>query len=543
MGRKGFLDYDAIMDMYGLKKLKYDTFKYTNLRNRTKGIFKAKYQDKTWADLSQIDKEIFICKDIKQYMLNTYIPENQKKVVEKKVHDYLQNQFLNEIEKTEKLQKKFNKEREKPYEVFYNQELFEAIKDAEEKEMAIKEAYTNFVCALKDYVPNFPVPNLDEWKEQRYKNVMGYIASYFSSHNIQNTEEIHDTGIKESHVFDMKEVCYVNTDEEIEETGISESLQAAVDHTTLMTIVKVLKEQKIANIDVDKIASCYQSIYNLPNIMDYDKPLLEYNPLFEVSQKTQDDYINAFLNLRFKENQKLQKEYIKAFRNFTTKTNKRLQEKYIQAFINLVSNHNEETETKYMETLRNLHFEINKEAKEAYIQKIKKMNFGKDKEALNKYIEAFLNLLLEPSGDKKAEYMKTFYNLHFENHQYLQNQYINTFKRLHFGIPKKLQEEYINAFWKMIASSDSQTTREKHLRAIKQLNIEINEEMESEYIEAFRKLHFDVSNEAQEKYITAFKNLIHSGVSRTTQESYIEVYRKYVECDRQITELDFLKPM
>ena len=578
-------DYEKIYKWYGLPRT-------NTIESRIADIFHETFPNTTWKELSPMEQDIFMYITLQSYIFKKHIknPTKRNKIL-KKTTQYFDKQFKKEKKEAEELQKQFDENREKPFQVFYDQELFDSIKDEEEKENVMYEAYLNFVDALKHYDSAFPVPNFDEWKEHRYKNVMGYIAHYFSPHDTKNEEKENHTvkeilDIDETQNIDKKETdecqntdtektsdsdtdetqhidiyskeyfpCIlkffsdINKDKE-DEDAISQRLQPFIDHTILMTIVKVLKQNSIAHIDVDKITSCYQSMDMLSNVIGSDPPLFEYKPLLGVSQHIQDNYIDTFWKLNFQENKKLQNKYIKMFENFTDDVNNKLQEEYIHAFENLLSNPNQETKTQYINALENLHFEINKEAQQTYIQKFKILRVGTEK-GTQRYIDAFLKLISNSTEinfkkDRENECVTAFYNLHFENHPPLKKRYIKWFKDLRFGIPMKQQEEYIQLFKMLFSSNNDKEIEQKYLKAIKQLNLEIifeTEQFKEQYINAFKELDFKISKEIMDKYIEAFNALIYSGVSPIFQEKYIKANEEYATYEQQIKDLDFLKPL
>lgn len=408
MPRKRIIDYDWLYAMYDIKPSRDIA---NNIERRIKDMFHKHHKDDQWEKLSQSKKDTFVCETIQPTMFKNYITdEKQQTRVLKKINAYLANNLINERRYAESLQQELKQHETEKYEEFYNQEKFDSIENTDEKEKAIEEAYKNFVRVCNFNFPNLPVPELNEWIERNKVhpiNVMGYFTSY-----INQAAPAPQT---------------IQTIAEADDTEINEKIQKEIDHIILMTVVKVLREKNIADIDIDKITSCCQSLFEMSDIDDR-YPIYEYNPLLGVSQEVKDEYIEAFRNLHFKNSKELQDEYIKMFRK----------------------------------------------------------------------------LKLDISRDVKLEYYQAFRRLN---------------------------------------SQDTAETQEEYLQALKKLGFEASTEAQAEYVEEFQKLHFKVGKDEQDKYIQAFQKFIYAGVSRETQEAYIEDFRKLAECSRQIKNLDFIKTM
>ncbi len=219
------LDYERIFSVYEIKWGYNDQKKRDATEKYLKRALEKSFPGRKWGGLSEAEKELFIYIHIKKYMIEKCVLAGKQERISEKIKAHVSDVWLNAanaiyIEKT--LRSRY----------FYDKPAFDAMADDNEKAKAKEKAYKQFKEAMRAFSPDTPVPSLEEWaadNERTPKNIKDYELRHILSHEAVEPEP-------------------VKTE--------SKASQADIDHVLLMTIVKILREQKIADIDVGKIEKC-----------------------------------------------------------------------------------------------------------------------------------------------------------------------------------------------------------------------------------------------------------------------------------------------
>lgn len=219
------LDYKRIFSVYEIKWGYNKDKEKDTAQKYLKRTLEKQFPGRKWNELSELEKELFIYFYITDYMIKKCVPANKQERIKEKIEAHVSGVYLNAanaIYREKTLRSRY----------FYDKPAFDAIADDNEKAKAKKDAYKQFTKALQKVSPDTPVPSLEEWatdNEEAPKNIKDYELRHILSHEAVEPEPI-KTEPKAS--------------------------QADIDHVLLMTIVKILREQKIADIDVEKIEKC-----------------------------------------------------------------------------------------------------------------------------------------------------------------------------------------------------------------------------------------------------------------------------------------------
>lgn len=249
---EALLDYEGIFSVYEIK-WGYNKQKKKNAAEKyLKRALDKCYPGRKWNELSEAERERFIYVHITEYMIEKCVPPNNQKRIREKIEAHVSGVYLNAangiyIEKS--LRSRY----------FYDKPTFDAIADDNEKAKAKEKAYKQFTEAMQKVSTDTPVPSLEEWaadNEEAPKNINDYELRHILSHEAIEPEP-------------------VKTE--------SKASQADIDHVLLMTIVKILKEQKIADIDVGKIEKCLTSI-NTFHECPIHPLMLQYDPDLETGK-------------------------------------------------------------------------------------------------------------------------------------------------------------------------------------------------------------------------------------------------------------------
>lgn len=246
------MDYEKIFSVYEIKWGYNDQQKRDTAQKYLKRILIESYPDRKWDDLSELEKELFIYIQIAGYMFKKCVPAHKKKRIREKIKAHVSGVWLNaanDIYREKSLRSRY----------FYDKPAFDAMADDNKKAKAKKDAYKQFTEAMREFSPDTPVPSLEEWaadNEEAPKNINDYELRHILSH-----EAVEPTPVKTE----------------------SKASQADIDHVLLMTIVKILREQKIAYIDVEKIERCLTFI-NTFHECPIHPLMLQYDPDLETGR-------------------------------------------------------------------------------------------------------------------------------------------------------------------------------------------------------------------------------------------------------------------
>lgn len=245
------LDYERVFAAYDLdwrfEKNKDKVSKYMKRK------LEKRYPGKSWDSLSEVEKEIFIYIDMKQEMLDKYVPARRnKKLIEEKINAHISEVMLN-------TSNGIYLEKDVRSRYFYDKSALDAITDTDKRKKAEKKAYNQFVDALKVLSPFTPVPTLEDWVADNQKA----------------PKTIND--------YELYHILHPNTEETKPVKPVVKASQSDIDHVLLLTIVKVLKEQKIADIDVDKIEKCLTVLKTFHEFPIHPL-MLEYDPKLETGE-------------------------------------------------------------------------------------------------------------------------------------------------------------------------------------------------------------------------------------------------------------------
>lgn len=264
------INYEEIYKAYGLKvetDIKGKSHKRTLRRH-----LKKHFGERTWYDLSEQEKRIFIYVKEKDYMLNTVIPEMniaKKTEITDTINKVIEDSMIDKTDIIKTNSELLNKR-------FYDKEKYDACTDEKAKQKEIRHDYKEFAEALKQLHPQIIVPTLEQWIKDNQKKPLS--INDYELYPILNPNS--ETG---------KRKPYIQTDTDIP------APQQHVDHLILLTIVKILKECQIADIDVDKIEKCTSVIHNFLECPIHPM-IFEYDPTLNMSKEMQEEYITECKN-------------------------------------------------------------------------------------------------------------------------------------------------------------------------------------------------------------------------------------------------------
>lgn len=233
--------YDIIFGVYELKKgSKGDKEKYRKFITRR---FEKKFPNKSWDNISQLEKDIFAYVDVKEDILERYVDESKKKRIIKRIDEKLKT-ILNERMLAEHNKKVFNEYRTD----YYKPEASETPK---------RKAYDEFCKDLLDINSHVPIPGYDEWVRR----------------NEKATKE-NGTPLR---IYDFIMDFYANVDSQNEVT------QAEVDHVVIEILRKVIEEKWGIEINVPKIRECLSFIKN-NEYDEFEEIPIEYDASLETEK-------------------------------------------------------------------------------------------------------------------------------------------------------------------------------------------------------------------------------------------------------------------
>lgn len=246
------MDYNGIFSVYEIKWDYGDSKKRDTTKKYLKRALEKCYPGRKWDELSEPEKELFIYVHIAKYMIDECVPSHKENRIREKIKAHVSGVWLNaanDIYRKKSLRSRY----------FYDKPAFDAMADDNKKAKAKKDAYKQFTEAMREFSPDTPVPSLEEWaadNEEAPKNINDYELRHILSH-----EAVEPTPVKTE----------------------SKASQADIDHVLLMTIVKILREQKIAYIDVEKIERCLTFI-NTFHECPIHPLMLQYDPDLETGR-------------------------------------------------------------------------------------------------------------------------------------------------------------------------------------------------------------------------------------------------------------------
>lgn len=246
------MDYEKIFSVYEIKWGYNDKKKRDTAKTYLKRTLEKYYPGRKWDELSEPEKELFIYVHIEEYMIKKCVPAHKEERIREKIKAHVSDVWL-------KAANDIYREKSQRSRYFYDKPAFDAIADDKKKAKEKEKAYKQFTEAMQKVSPDTPVPSLEEWaadNEEAPKNINDYELRHILSH-----EAIEPEPIKTE----------------------SKASQADIDHVLLMTIVKILREQKIADIYVEKIERCLTFI-NTFHECPIHPLMLQYDPDLETGR-------------------------------------------------------------------------------------------------------------------------------------------------------------------------------------------------------------------------------------------------------------------
>lgn len=259
--------YSVIFAVYGLnrkgdtveerKKVKQDKETYRKLIRRR---FEKLFPGKSWDDLSQSEKDVFVYVDIKEDILERYVGDKHKKeTITRKIDEKLKT-ILNERLLVEHNRKKYNKFRTDYYK-------------PEDSDTPKRKAYDKFCEDLTDINCHVPIPSYNEWIQW-------------------NEKAISESGTP-LRIYDCLNDFYYNSG--LENTQVKNNVsQAEVDHVVVEILKNIIEEEWGIEINIPKIRECLTFVKN-NEFDEYEEIPDEYNSFLEteknISKEEQERYI------------------------------------------------------------------------------------------------------------------------------------------------------------------------------------------------------------------------------------------------------------
>lgn len=268
--------YEDIFNFYECKITPSEAHK-----KKMRRMLSETFPDRTYASLNEFEK-IVLCLNFQQYLYqyvyNGKIPKDNEKEINEKIQS-LRNKYplLNGNYKCPEL------EHTSKYTVFYNQEKYSKIANDQAKVLKEqKKDYRAYMKVLKKFSHLAP-PTFEEWLSENEAWMIKndgdapslFQLEYWLSNNIHSPEEefsdcpiLYQIVQRQKKYEDMQQQEKANRSpysyDNITETNreLKSEIDAHVDHVLLLTIAKILKDCRLADIDIEKIKqACAAQVY------------------------------------------------------------------------------------------------------------------------------------------------------------------------------------------------------------------------------------------------------------------------------------------
>lgn len=243
----------------------YYEFKYERadikIRKMVNRKMHEKYGTGNWNDLSKLQKEELIFIYLKDYMLDQITPEDNQKKVESKINEYNEKRLIDTF--------KFIEKNDKDIDLVWKE--FENLYGKDEKTK--NKSYKDYVNTLKEYNSNMVPIEKEEWIK---------LNSNENGDRFRLYDQIKD-GEFEIQLSSMDSGNYSND---------NEYDKILYYDTALETIVKVLKHNNIADIDLQSIRETINFLGNCSSTADdfVFTNRAKYSDLSEEEQKNYEEY-------------------------------------------------------------------------------------------------------------------------------------------------------------------------------------------------------------------------------------------------------------
>lgn len=261
------IDYEEIYKVFGAN-VKADLKAGSNKKYLRRKLHEF-FPGKTWYELSDSDKKRFIYVKVKDHMLNKVTPKTKLKKVTDEINKMIEYSMIDKEDALKTNSELLERE-------FYASKKYANYKDEGERNKAIKKDYKAFKEAFEQLIPQIIPPTLEQWIADNEKTPL--LIKDYKLYPILNPD---------SEIVKRKQ----NT----EQPEDVKAPQSDVDHLILMTIVKILKECQIADIDVAKIEKC-SSVINSFLECPVHPMILEYDSSLNMSKEMQEEYITECRN-------------------------------------------------------------------------------------------------------------------------------------------------------------------------------------------------------------------------------------------------------
>jgi len=234
--------------------------KQDKMRKYIRENLNKRFPDKTWFDLSALEKNHFILIEIKDKFISDYIDISKQKRINAKIDKLISESML----QADMEIKEYNEKISNVYKSYYNEV------DSDEDKKGAYEQFCNDLANINELVP---IPTYEQWIHAN------------ESHNAIKKTPHRDFGI-----YDYL-MSYINENHPHANLDYYNPVsQAQVDHVLLQTIVSILKVENNIKIDIPLIKECLEFTNNF-YIEDFEEFLTKYDPSLPLSKKEQDEII------------------------------------------------------------------------------------------------------------------------------------------------------------------------------------------------------------------------------------------------------------